>query len=68
VKTGDAFERVERHPDGITIARVNDVLYRRFRDLDLIEHLTALSEFGADWRAMFAKLFERLRRERAGQW
>jgi MOSC domain-containing protein YiiM len=68
VKTGDAFERVERHPDGITIARVNDVLYRRFRDLDLIEHLTALPEFGADGRAMFAKLFERLRRERAGQW
>ena len=68
VKTGDAFERVERHPDGITIARVNDVLYRRFRDLDLIEHLTALPEFGTDGRAMFAKLFERLRRERAGQW
>jgi MOSC domain-containing protein YiiM len=68
VKTGDAFERVERHSDGITIARVNDVLYRRFRDLDLIEHLTALPEFGTDGRAMFAKLFERLRRERAGQW
>jgi len=68
VETGDAFERVVRHPDGITIARVNDVLYRRFRDLDLIEHLIALPEFGADGRAMFAKLFERLRRERAGQW
>lgn len=66
VRAGDAFERVERHPDGITLARINDVLYGRFRDLDLIEHLTDVPEFGADGRAMFAKLLERLRRERAG--
>jgi len=66
VRKGDAFELLERHPDGITIARVNDVLYGRFRDLDLIEHLTDVPEFGADGRAMFAKLLQRLRRERAG--
>ncbi|HKH78330.1 MAG TPA: MOSC domain-containing protein, partial [Rubrobacteraceae bacterium] len=46
VETGDAFERVERHPDGIAIARVNDIIYGRFRDLDLIEYLVGLPEFG----------------------
>ena len=67
VKTGDAFELMKRHPDGITIARVNDAIYGRFRDLDLIEHLVDLPEFGDAGRAKFAKLLERVRRERAGQ-
>jgi MOSC domain-containing protein YiiM len=67
VETGDAFERVERHPDGITIARVNDVLYGRFRDLDLIEHLVGLPEFGDAGRAAFARLLGKVRRERVGE-
>ncbi len=62
VEAGSPFERVERHPDGITVARVNDVIYERAHDLDLIEHLANLRELGAA-RALFA---ERL--ERAGEW
>ena len=55
VRTGDAFELVEPHPEGIAIARVNDAVYGRFRDLDLIERLVDLPEFGDDGREMFAR-------------
>jgi MOSC domain-containing protein YiiM len=67
VQKGDAFERVERHPDGIAIARVNDIIYGRFRDLDLIEYLVGLPEFGTSGRAAFARLLGKLRRERIGE-
>ena len=67
VQKGDAFERVERHPDGIAIARVNDIIYGRFRDLDLIEYLVGLPEFGTSGRATFARLLGKLRRERIGE-
>jgi MOSC domain-containing protein YiiM len=68
VETGDAFERVERHPDRIAIARVNDIIYGRFRDLDLIEYLVGLPEFGNSGRTAFARLLGKLRRERIGEW
>jgi MOSC domain-containing protein YiiM len=68
VDTGDAFERVERHPDGIAIFRVNDIIYGRFRDLDLIEYLVGLPEFGNAGRTAFARLLGKLRRERIGEW
>jgi len=68
VQTGDAFEGVERHPDGIAIARVNDIIYGRFRDLDLIEYLVGLPEFGTSGRTAFARLLGKLRRERIGEW
>ena len=67
VQRGDAFERVERHPDGIAIARVNDIIYGRFRDLDLIEHLVGLPEFGEAGRKSFARLLGKVRRERIGE-
>jgi MOSC domain-containing protein YiiM len=67
VVTGDAFERVERHPDGIAIARVNDIIYGRFRDLDLIEYLVGLPEFGASGRTAFARLLGKVRRQRTGE-
>ena len=68
VETGDAFERVKRHPDGIAIARGNDIIYGRFRDLDLIEYLVELPEFGNAGRTAFARLLGKLRRERIGEW
>lgn len=65
VQADDAFEAVERHPDGITIERVNGVIYGRSEDLGLVEALANLPEFGADGRALFA---ERLRRAREAAW
>ena len=66
VEAGSPFELVERHPDGITIADVNDVIYDRASDVVLIERLANLQEFGAAGRAMFARRLARLRRERVG--
>lgn len=62
VETGNAFERVERHPDRITIAEVNDIIYGRSEDLSLIGRLAGLPEFGADGRVIFAERLERLKR------
>jgi MOSC domain-containing protein YiiM len=66
VDAGDAFELVERHPDRISIAEVNEIIYERSRDFALIERLAGLPEFAADWRALFAERLERVRRQR--QW
>jgi len=64
VGSGDAFEPVERHPDRISVAAVNDIVFGRAEDERLIEHLAILPEFGADGRALFA---ERLERQRRGE-
>ena len=61
VNAGDAFERIENHPDLIAVAEVNDVIYERSADIGLIERLANLPEFGGDGRALFA---ERLGRRR----
>jgi MOSC domain-containing protein YiiM len=61
VSAGDAFERIENHPDLIAVAEVNDVIYERSVDIGLIERLANLPEFGGDGRALFA---ERLGRRR----
>jgi MOSC domain-containing protein YiiM len=59
VSNGDVFERIERHPEGITVSSVNDIIFGRSEDERLIARLAYLPEFGADGRALFA---ERLRR------
>ena len=59
VRTGDAFELVEAHPDRISVAAVGDVIFGRSADLELIARLANLPEFGG--RALFA---ERLGQER----
>ena len=60
VSAGDAFEIVENHPDLISIADVNDVIYGRSEDPGRIERLANLPEFGA--RTLFA---ERLARKKS---
>ena len=59
IEVGDAFERVERNPDRISVDDVNDVIYERSRDFALIERLTGMPEFAASGRAVFAERLER---------
>lgn len=66
VNAGEAFELIERHPDRISVADVNEVMYERSRDYALMERLAGLSELATDWRALFAERLERVRRQR--QW
>ena len=61
VRDGDAFERVECHPERITVAAVNDIVFGRAEDEALIGRLATLPEFGADGRVIFAGRLERLR-------
>ena len=61
VTGGDAFELVERHPDRIPVAAVNDIIFGRSEDEPLVEHLANLPEFGADGRAIFAGRLKQLR-------
>jgi MOSC domain-containing protein YiiM len=63
VSADDDFERIENHPDRISIADVNDVVYGRSEDIGLIERLANLPEFGVDGRALFAQRLERMREE-----
>jgi MOSC domain-containing protein YiiM len=61
VNTAAAFERIEGHPDCITITEVNDAIYERFCFLTLIERLATLPEFSAAGRGLFTERLERLR-------
>jgi MOSC domain-containing protein YiiM len=61
VSVDDAFERVENHPDLISIADVNDVIFGRSDDAGIIERLANLPEFGTDGRAIFAERLARIR-------
>ena len=61
VRSGDAFELVERHPDRISIIAVNDVIFGRSEDADLIARLADLPEFGSDGRTLFTERLVRLR-------
>jgi MOSC domain-containing protein YiiM len=57
--TPDAtFELITRHPDRISIATVNDIIYDRLRDPALIQHLAALPEFSVAGRQRMAKKLE----------
>ena len=62
VNEGDAFGLVEAHPDRISIADVNDIVFGRSADDELIARLANLPEFGGDGRALFTKRLERLGR------
>jgi MOSC domain-containing protein YiiM len=55
VARGDAFELAQAHADRISIATVNDILYDRSADMDLIARLVELPEFGDSGRAIFAR-------------
>lgn len=59
IKMGDAFERVERNPDRISVDDVNDVIYERSQNFTLIERLTGMPQFVASGRAVFAERLER---------
>ncbi|MDQ3863257.1 MAG: MOSC domain-containing protein [Actinomycetota bacterium] len=60
VGSGDAFELVEGHPDRISVAAVGDIIFGRSADVELIERLANLPEFGG--RTFFAERLARLRR------
>ena len=59
IEVGDAFERVVRHADRISIADVNEIIYERSRDFALVERLASMLEFAASGRALFAERLER---------
>ena len=64
VDAGDAFERVERHPEQIPVAAVNDALYERSGDFGFMERLVSMPEFAASGRALFVERLDRMRRQR----
>ena len=53
------FERITQHPDRISIATVNDVIYDRVRDRVLIQHLATLPEYSLAGRQQMARKLER---------
>jgi MOSC domain-containing protein YiiM len=62
VAAGDSFDRVRAHPDRITIADVNSIIYEKSNDVTLIERLAELAEFSEVGRTLFARRLERITR------
>jgi MOSC domain-containing protein YiiM len=60
VARGDAFTRVQMHPDRISIAAVNDIIYDRNPDRTLIARLAGMPEFGESGRIIFARRLAKL--------
>jgi MOSC domain-containing protein YiiM len=62
VKAGDGFDLVRAHPERITIADVNAIIYEKSNDFSLIERLAELPEFSEVGRTLFAQRLARLAR------
>ena len=62
VAAGEGFDLFGAHPDRITIAEVNSIIYEKSYDVALIERLVELAEFSEVGRALFARRLERLAR------
>ena len=62
VAAGDGFDLVRAHPDRITIAGVNSIIYEKSYDAALIKRLAELPEFSEVGRVLFAQRLERLAR------
>jgi MOSC domain-containing protein YiiM len=62
VKAGDGFDPVRAHPERITIADVNAIIYEKSNDFSLIERLAELPEFSEVGRTLFAQRLARLAR------
>jgi MOSC domain-containing protein YiiM len=60
VATSDGFDLIRAHPDRITIADVNSIIYEKVYDIALIERLATLPEFSEVGRTLFAQRLERL--------
>jgi MOSC domain-containing protein YiiM len=62
VAAGDGFDLLRAHPDRITIADVNSIIYEKSYDIALIKQLAELPEFSEVGRTLFAQRLERLAR------
>jgi MOSC domain-containing protein YiiM len=60
VAAGDRFDLARAHPERITIAEVNSIIYEKSYDIVLIEQLAELPEFSEVGRTMFARRLEQL--------
>jgi MOSC domain-containing protein YiiM len=62
VVAGDGFDLLRAHPERITIAEVNSIIYEKSCDVALIKQLAELPEFSEVGRTLFAQRLERLAR------
>ena len=62
VAQGDSFDLLRAHPERITIAEVNSIIYEKSNDVALIKRLAGLAEFSEVGRTLFAQRLERLAR------
>ena len=62
VATDDGFDLVWAHPERITIAEVNGIIYEKSYDIALIERHAELPEFSEVGRTLFAQRLGRLAR------
>ena len=62
VAADDSFDLVRAHPERITIAEVNSIIYENSNDVALIKRLAELAEFSEVGRTLFAQRLQRLAR------
>jgi MOSC domain-containing protein YiiM len=62
VAADDSFDLERAHPERITIAEVNSIIYEKSYDVALIKRLAELAEFSEVGRTLFAQRLERLAR------
>jgi MOSC domain-containing protein YiiM len=62
VAAGDSFNLERAHPERITIAEVNNIIYEKSNDVALIKRPAELAEFSEVGRTLFARRLEWLAR------
>ena len=62
VAADDGFDLLRAHPERITLADVNSIIYEKSYDIALIKQLAELAEFSEVGRTLLAQRLERLAR------
>ena len=60
VAAGDGFDLLRAHPERITIAEVNSIIYEKSNDVALIKRLAELPEFSEVGRTLFTQRLKQL--------
>ena len=55
VRAGDAAERVERHPLGVTVEFANQVMYRQRADYASLERVLAVDALSIEWQKSLSR-------------
>jgi MOSC domain-containing protein YiiM len=58
VSVMDSLELLEKHPEGLTISFVNNMVYNPSKDRDILRKIVSVEELSEGWKSSFKKMLK----------